>query len=63
MLSEHEIINDKNELDRISVTQSSWSGKASWQKQFTGELPISHGCSFAQTVFNGKPSFRALLFT
>ncbi|KAF3442141.1 hypothetical protein FNV43_RR16057 [Rhamnella rubrinervis] len=52
-LSDHEIINEKNELDRISRTQSSWSYKASIHKQPTGELPIGHGCSFTQTVFNG----------
>ncbi|KAL6337035.1 hypothetical protein AAG906_036349 [Vitis piasezkii] len=39
--------------DRISRTQLSLSEKASFHEQLTGELPISHGCSFTQTVFNG----------
>lgn len=54
LLSDHEIVNERNELDRISRTQSSWSDKAPFLKQLTGELPIGQGCSFTQTVFNGK---------
>ncbi|KAF7819093.1 amino acid transporter AVT1A-like [Senna tora] len=34
-------------------TQSSWLERVSLHKQLTGELPISYGCSFTQTVFNG----------
>lgn len=49
-LSEYE----KEELDRISRTGSSLSEKISFHKQLTGELPIAHGCSFTQTIFNGK---------
>lgn len=48
-LSEYE----KEELDRISRTRSSLSEKISFHKQLTGELPIAHGCSFTQTIFNG----------
>lgn len=48
-LSEYE----KEELDRISRTRSSLLEKISFHKQLTGELPIAHGCSFTQTIFNG----------
>lgn len=48
-LSEYE----KEELERISRTRSSLSEKISFHKQLTGELPIAHGCSFTQTIFNG----------
>lgn len=41
------------EEDVISRAQSSYSAKSSFHRQITGELPISHGCSFTQTVFNG----------
>ncbi|KAF8043660.1 hypothetical protein BT93_A1851 [Corymbia citriodora subsp. variegata] len=41
------------EEDVISRAQSSYSAKSSFHRQLTGELPISHGCSFTQTVFNG----------
>lgn len=41
----------KEDLDRISIARSSIS-KASFH---TGELPIAHGCSLTQTIFNGKP--------
>lgn len=44
---------EKEELDRISRTRSSLSEKISFHKQLTGELLISHGCSFTQTIFNG----------
>ena len=37
----------------ISRAQSSYSAKSSFHQQIMGELPISHGCSFTQTVFNG----------
>ncbi|KAH6772195.1 Transmembrane amino acid transporter family protein [Perilla frutescens var. hirtella] len=36
-----------------SRTQSIMSEKASFHKQPTGELPLSHGCSLVQTIFNG----------
>ncbi|XP_021908575.1 amino acid transporter AVT1A [Carica papaya] len=42
----------KEDVDRISVTQSSWLQKSSFHKQLTGELPIGHGCSMTQTIFN-----------
>lgn len=38
-------------VDRVSTGyQSSWLEKGS---SYAGELPISHGCSLTQTVFNG----------
>ncbi|GFY98141.1 transmembrane amino acid transporter family protein [Actinidia rufa] len=53
LLSEYEKSFQKEDLDRISIAESSWSEKASLHEQLTGELPTSHGCSFTQTVFNG----------
>ncbi|KAK9290764.1 hypothetical protein L1049_008940 [Liquidambar formosana] len=53
LLSEYENICKKEDLDKIVRTQSSWLEKASLHEQLTGELPIGHGCSFTQTVFNG----------
>ncbi|XP_057506030.1 amino acid transporter AVT1A [Actinidia eriantha] len=53
LLSEYEKFFQKEDLDRISIAESSWSEKASLHEQLTGELPTSHGCSFTQTVFNG----------
>ncbi|CAK7340233.1 unnamed protein product [Dovyalis caffra] len=47
-LSDVEKNYQKGELDRISIARSSFS-KASFH---TGELPLPHGCSFTQTVFN-----------
>lgn len=41
------------------ASRSAWSQKTSLYDDFTGELPIAHGCSFTQTVFNGTQ----LLFT
>ena len=52
LLAENEKLCQKEDLDKISRAQSSLSEKASFP---TGELPIGHGCSFTQTVFNGKP--------
>ncbi|KAG5520411.1 hypothetical protein RHGRI_033107 [Rhododendron griersonianum] len=43
----------KDDSRRLSGSQSSWFDKAPFLKQFTEEFPISHGCSFTQTVFNG----------
>lgn len=54
LLSDYERSYQKQDLDRISRAQSSLSEKASFHKQVTGELPIAHGCSVTQTVFNGK---------
>ncbi|GFY96128.1 transmembrane amino acid transporter family protein [Actinidia rufa] len=54
LLSGYEKTLQKEDLHRISITQSSWSEKASLPEQLTGEFPTSHGCSFTQTVFNGK---------
>ncbi|KAL6961497.1 hypothetical protein U1Q18_039266 [Sarracenia purpurea var. burkii] len=52
LLSEYEKIFQKEDLDRLSRKQSSWSDKVSLYEQLTGEFPISHGCSFTQTIFN-----------
>lgn len=54
LLSDYERSYQKEDFDRISRAQSSISEKASlYKQQFTGELPIGHGCSLTQTVFNG----------
>ncbi|GMJ03793.1 hypothetical protein like AT2G41190 [Hibiscus trionum] len=42
----------KEFLGGISRAQSGWSQRPSFAKQFTGEFPISYGCSVTQTVFN-----------
>lgn len=55
LLSDYERTHQKEDLDKISRAQSSLSEKALLNKQLTGELPIGHGCSLTQTVFNGKP--------
>lgn len=51
LLSECEKHYSKENLERISRKISTWSGKGSLHEQL-GELPISHGCSVTQTVFN-----------
>ncbi|KAK6942178.1 Amino acid transporter, transmembrane domain [Dillenia turbinata] len=51
LLTDYEKIPQKENLDRISKMQSSWSAMHSSYEH--GESPISHGCSFAQTIFNG----------
>ncbi|KAF7148901.1 hypothetical protein RHSIM_Rhsim03G0039800 [Rhododendron simsii] len=53
LLPEYEKSFRKEDSGRISRAQSSWSDKAPLHKQFTGEFPISNGCSFTQTIFNG----------
>ncbi|XP_059646107.1 amino acid transporter AVT1A isoform X1 [Cornus florida] len=53
LLSENEKIYQREDLDRISRMQSSWSEKASLTEKLTGELPTSNGCSLTQTIFNG----------
>ncbi|VFQ71699.1 unnamed protein product [Cuscuta campestris] len=45
--------NQKGFGDGISSKHSSCSEKAPLHEKLTGELPISHGCSMTQTVFNG----------
>ncbi|KAL3533557.1 hypothetical protein ACH5RR_007078 [Cinchona calisaya] len=52
LLSEYKNI-QQNEVDKLSRRQSSWMEKSSLHRQLTGELPIGHGCSLTQTVFNG----------
>ncbi|KAF7125079.1 hypothetical protein RHSIM_Rhsim12G0009400 [Rhododendron simsii] len=54
LLPEYEKSFQKDNSLRLSGTQSSWFDKAPFLKQFTEEFPISHGCSFTQTIFNGK---------
>lgn len=51
LLSECEKLYSKEDLEKISRKISTWSGKGSLHEQL-GELPISHGCSVTQTVFN-----------
>lgn len=61
LLAEKEKIEEQNVADGISVTKASLSEKASsLHEQFTGELPISYGCSLTQTVFNGKENLNAV---
>ncbi|XP_057785229.1 amino acid transporter AVT1A-like isoform X3 [Salvia miltiorrhiza] len=52
-LSKEESIHEKYDPESISVVRPSWSEKASLHEQLSGELPISRGCSFSQTIFNG----------
>ncbi|XP_017255077.1 amino acid transporter AVT1A [Daucus carota subsp. sativus] len=52
LLGEYEKNYKKEELDRVSRS-SWWSEKASLHEDFAGELPIGHGCSLTQTIFNG----------
>lgn len=54
LLPDYGIHHHKEDYARISRFLSSFSAKSSICRQPTGELPISHGCSFIQTVFNGK---------
>lgn len=53
LLPENDIFHQKNDLGRISFTQSSLSEKGSVHEQLTGELPLGHGCNLTQTIFNG----------
>ena len=61
LLSDYERSYQKQDLDSISRAQSSLSEKAPFHKQVTGELPIGHGCSLTQTVFNGKLWYSSVL--
>lgn len=53
LLTEDKKIHQTEEIDRIVRAHSSWSKMASFNEQQNGELPISHGCSLVQTIFNG----------
>ncbi|KAH6779624.1 Transmembrane amino acid transporter family protein [Perilla frutescens var. hirtella] len=53
LLSKEVSFEEKYDTESISVARLSWSEKASLHEQLTAELPISHGCSFSQTIFNG----------
>ncbi|KAL0383451.1 UNVERIFIED_CONTAM: Amino acid transporter AVT1A [Sesamum calycinum] len=44
---------EKGDSDRISGVTLPRQGNSSLHKQPTEELPVGHGCSFSQTVFNG----------
>ncbi|KAK4404768.1 Amino acid transporter AVT1A [Sesamum angolense] len=44
---------EKDNSDRISGVTLPRIGNSSLHKQPTEELPVGHGCSFSQTVFNG----------
>lgn len=60
LLSKESIVEEEDDLERISIAQLSVSEKASLYSQLTGELPIGHGCSFSQTIFNGKQAYTVL---
>ncbi|KAG8372099.1 hypothetical protein BUALT_Bualt12G0031300 [Buddleja alternifolia] len=52
LLVDQEKGHSTEDLNGIFRNQSSLFDKGSVQKQLTGELPLSHGCSLVQTVFN-----------
>lgn len=54
LLSKEDSVDEKYDPESTSVARLSWSEKASLHEQLTGELPISRGCSFSQTIFNGR---------
>ncbi|KAH6783518.1 Transmembrane amino acid transporter family protein [Perilla frutescens var. hirtella] len=60
LLSKENSFEGKYDPESISVARLSWSEKASLHEQLTGELPIGHGCSFSQTIFNGKTGVNVL---
>ncbi|KAG6430981.1 hypothetical protein SASPL_109056 [Salvia splendens] len=69
LLSKEESLDEKYGPESISVAGLSLSQRASLYEQLTGELPISRGCSFSQTIFNGgkydqawSRTFAAILF-
>jgi len=41
-------------LTGTQIQESTWWEKASIQKNIPEELPIGYGCTFTQTIFNGK---------
>ncbi|KAI3444334.1 hypothetical protein Pfo_000999 [Paulownia fortunei] len=53
LLSNEETVEEKDDSDGISIAQLTWLEKASLHEQLAGELPVGHGCSFSQTIFNG----------
>lgn len=54
LLSKENTVDEIADVESISVARLSASEKASLYEQLTGELPIGHGCSFSQTIFNGR---------
>lgn len=61
LLSDQGGAHQNEDFDKISRIQSLRSERASFSKQLTGELPISRGCSFTQTIFNGSLCFLFVL--
>uniref|UniRef100_A0A7N0V5E7 Amino acid transporter transmembrane domain-containing protein n=1 Tax=Kalanchoe fedtschenkoi TaxID=63787 RepID=A0A7N0V5E7_KALFE len=53
LLSQHSNLSKKDDVDRVGRAHSSWLEKGSFRDSYAGELPIAHGCSLTQTVFNG----------
>ena len=41
-------------ISEQDLSKKSWLERLSFQKQFTGEIPLGQGCSLTQTVFNGN---------
>lgn len=62
LLSDHGGADQNVDFDHMSRMQSLRSRRATFPKQLTGELPIGCGCSFTQTIFNGKPMFSVVLY-
>lgn len=52
-VSTNEGFPQKGDSERFSVNQSLLSERSTLHKHLTGEIPVGHGCSFTQTVFNG----------
>ncbi|RXH76852.1 hypothetical protein DVH24_019740 [Malus domestica] len=52
-VSTNESFPQKGDSERFSVNQSLLSERSTLHKHLTGEIPVGHGCSFTQTVFNG----------
>ncbi|OWM85475.1 hypothetical protein CDL15_Pgr019099 [Punica granatum] len=52
-LTDYEIHYHKEDPTKVSRILSEYSTKSTIYRHPTGELPLSHGCNFIQTVFNG----------
>ncbi|KAM1736168.1 hypothetical protein ACFX11_014661 [Malus domestica] len=53
LVSTNESFPQKGDSERFSVNQSLLSERSTLHKHLSGEIPVGHGCSFTQTVFNG----------
>ncbi|KAL2501889.1 Transmembrane amino acid transporter family protein [Forsythia ovata] len=53
LLSKKATAEEKDNAGGICTPRLSSSEKAPLHKQLTGELPVGHGCSLTQTIFNG----------